>query len=218
MAKGKSNKRGATPPQQGRIVRASSSPADVTAGQAPKVDTGGAPGMKSVRAGAPPNDVRVGPGSSANVAEANVRKGSDPSVPGMNHGLPSNVKGGAAPTGNMGGQGGKLSTDNADDQMNTGRRYKKGGKVAGKLDADGDNDNVYAKGGKVTRNSPVGEASLKGNAGIPLAQPGGTPSTGVTASGSMLASSETPEIAPGSLRVPTVKRAGKAPSLMRPPR
>jgi hypothetical protein len=325
---GKMNKRGATPPQQGRIVRASSSPHAVASGSPPTV-ANPAPPQSGVRSGSPPNDVRIGPRSSANVGELNVRSGTDPSVPNMNRAPSINAKAGAAPVANMGAPGaGKFSSDTVNDQSRKGRNayakggvvesvsnamesvgraigsdkakmidaankanapdaqaggsgnrasqisdaerkagaYKKGGKVkdpgstdgeafesaaerkreakggdtdnmyarGGKVKQNGesqtrnaednDNDNAYARGGKVSRNSPVGEDSM-GNGGIPgvasnipLAQPGGTPSTGTIASGSMQPSWQGAATPQPGLRGPSVKRAGKAPSLMRPPR
>lgn len=105
----------------------------------------------------------------------------------------------------------------------------------------------YAKGGKVNRygvdhinggvdKNPKGTAAPAnggngglpgGNAAIPLAQPGGTPSTGVTASGRMqpsFAGVDTGPLTPDSggvkpkLRSSMVKRAGGVPSLPRPRR
>lgn len=105
----------------------------------------------------------------------------------------------------------------------------------------------YARGGKVNRygvdhinggvdKNPKGTSAPAnggngglpgGNAAIPLAQPGGTPSTGVTASGRMqpsFAGVDTGPLTPDSggvkpkLRSSMVKRAGGVPSLPRPRR
>jgi len=117
--------------------------------------------------------------------------------------------------------------------------YARGGKV--KV------DQAYAKGGKVNRygvdhinggvdKNPKGTSAPAnggngglpgGNAAIPLAQPGGTPSTGVTASGRMepsYAGADTGPLTPDSggvkpkLRSSMVKRSGGVPSLPRPHR
>lgn len=234
------NKRGVTPPQQGRIVRANSSPAVVAAGAAPQVDKGGAPSLK-VTGGQAPVDPKRSPRDSSTSAESRVRSGTDPIVSNKDvyrSKVQQNVAGGAAPKGNMGSpRGGEMRSDMQDDQFRKGNEYAKGGKVSAEEKHEskaerkrelksGDNDNAYAKGGKITRNSPVGEKSVGGNGGIPgvasnipLAQPDGTPSTGVTASGKMnmsYAGVSTPQT--GALRTNPVKRAGKAPSFPRPPR
>jgi hypothetical protein len=122
--------------------------------------------------------------------------------------------------------------------------YPKGSKRDPK---EPDADDKYARGGKVNRHgvdgpnggvdkNPKGTSAPAnggngglpgGNAAIPLAQPGGTPSTGVTASGRMQpswAGADTGALTPDSggvkpkLRTSMVKRAGGVPSLPRPRR
>ena len=267
MAKRKSgqqNSGGVTPPQEGRIVRSNSSPAVVTAGQAPKSAMSGFPAMNHHLAGSPPSDAKTGPKSMSNGPEKNFRSGGDPAQGSIVKGSPMvTAPAGAAPAvhptvnigpGHTDKSKAKVASDISQNQMDNNVKFAKGGKIKAPMVKDGDGDG-YAKGGQINRHGTdkhlagpadggkiinggqdlnaagtgapanAGNGGIKGgNAPIPLAQPGGQPSTGIIKSGRMFpsgAGADTPQ--PGGptvdsgaqLRGPAVKRAGRAPSLPR---
>lgn len=211
-------------PQAGPIARASDSPAIVEAGAAPKDKGAKAPGIK-LRSGTPP------PGFKSGSAEKNVRSGSDPrsGAPGPSGSTAITPRGGAAPKGGMAPPGARSPSQEENQRAKIGRHgYAKGGKVnrhgvEPKNDHDAD-DGAYAKGGKVkVIGAGGGNGGLPGgNASIPLAQPGGTPSTGVVAGGTLPMTSDTlgteSTVKSPKLRSAALKRSGSIPSLPRPRR
>lgn len=221
-------------PQSGPIAKAADSPIVVRAGAAPKDKGAKAPGIK-MRAGSPP------PGPKSGSAERNVRSGSDPrgGSLGASTGTPIDARGGSAPKGGMAPAGARSPSQQENMRAHYGRSgYAKGGVVqqdsayakGGKVNRhgvepkknDGDADDAYAKGGKV-KVAGGGNGGLPGgNAAIPLAQPGGTPSTGVVAGGTLPMTSDTlgteSTMKAPKLRSAALKRAGSAPSLPRPRR
>ena len=178
--------------------------------------------MDGVRGGMPPKDVTRSAGDGSNVAEKGVRSGGDPfnGAPGPSKGVamqPRVAAAGAAPVAGMSAPGaGKLDSDNDNQRAQIGRRG-------------------FAMGGKINRHGTAvppggGNGGVKGgNAPIPLKQPDGMPSTGVTAGGTLPMDSATlgkeSKVAPTAqitsspvqpkLRAAAVKRVGRMPSLPR---
>lgn len=234
---GKQNSGGVTPPQEGKITRTpSNTPAQIRSGRAPEISRKGYPGMNLIKAGGLPVDVGRQPGKSnrATAPESHVRSGTDPTPSGMVTKGATKGKdfGGQVGTNNLmpggTGQSGKTAVDKEQNLMDVGRRYAKGGKV-----------NRHGSDGRVVKPAlpdrtdnaaPAhgGNGGIPGRGGqapIPLEQPGGIPSTGITASGRMMPSGagvDTNGITADSggpvPRSAVVKRVGRAPSLPRPMR
>lgn len=222
---GHQQNKGFKTPQEGPVTRQASTPAEMRAGRAPEVSHQGYPGMTKITSGTPPKDVGTGVGSNTR-PESRVRSGTDPDLGKFNTkgSAPSQVRSGAAPSsGNTPPGAGRSQADKDNQRAQIGRT---GYAMGGKVNRHGaDRDVAYAKGGKVL---PVGSAAggngglPGGNAAIPLSQPGGTPSTGITAGGTMPMSSDTlgteSRVAAPKLRTAALKRSGAMPSLPRPRR
>lgn len=234
-------------PQEGPVIRQASTPAQMRAGRAPEVSHQGFPGMTKIASGTAPKDVGTGVGSNTR-PESRVRSGTDPDLGKFNTkgSVPSQVKGGSAPSGGNTPPGaGRSSADKDNQRAQIGRNgYAMGGKVnrhgVEKLSREEKRESPaerareekdkaleakegdkYAKGGKVL--AAGGNGGLTGgNAAIPLAQPGGVPSTGISAGGTLPMSSDTlgteSRVAPPKLRTAALKRSGAMPSLPRPRR
>src|SRR5882672_633518 len=141
----------------------------------------------------------------------------------------------------------KDSPGKAGSRARLGLRFEGGLKSGGAVTGGMAQENGYASGGKVNRHGsdkgrvvkPLGNEAntsapanggngglLGGNAPIPLSQPGGVPSTGVTSSGRMVPSFAGQDTAgngldgkpANNLRTAPVARRGKLPSFSRPRR
>lgn len=214
--------------------------------------SGGDPKQGTIVKGIPVSTFKAGAAPTAGMAPPGGKAASDLDQNRMDVGRRGFAKGGKIDNGDEGGKkfgyakGGKVGHD---DKMSREERAESPKERAREeRDTKGEaKEGHYARGGKVNRygvdhinggvdKNPKGTSAPAnggngglpgGNAAIPLAQPGGTPSTGVTASGRMqpsFAGVDTGPLTPDSggvkpkLRSSMVKRAGGVPSLPRPRR